>query len=61
MIIIGESGGYIRPDLSLEGFFFYYQIVRRGVYAIPNIAERMLSKPQLMPEVISVAIHGLRG
>jgi len=57
----GKAGGYIRPDLSLQVFFFYYQIVRRGVYAIPNIAERMLNKPHLMPEVISVAIHGLRG
>jgi AcrR family transcriptional regulator len=57
----GRQQGYIDPKLSADTIMFYFEIIRRGFYAIPNLSEQTERNPGLLKELIQLITYGLNG
>lgn len=57
----GKELGYISPELSKEAILLYCEILRRGVFAVPDFSEQIQTKPDIVREVISISVYGLNG
>jgi AcrR family transcriptional regulator len=57
----GKKQGYISPELSKEAILLYTEILRRGIFAIPDFSEKTKSNPYITREIISLAVYGLNG
>jgi AcrR family transcriptional regulator len=57
----GRRQGYIDPKFSLETIMYYFEIIRRGFFATPDISERAERNPALLKELIELMTYGLNG
>jgi len=57
----GIREGYIDARFSIETIMLYLEIVRRGFYANPEMADRISEDPTLMKELIQLMTYGLNG
>jgi AcrR family transcriptional regulator len=57
----GHRQGYIDPRFSLNAIMIYFEIIRRGFFAVPNIQEQSKSNPAMIKELIELMTYGLNG
>jgi AcrR family transcriptional regulator len=57
----GLKQGYIDQRFSLNAIMTYFEIIRRGFFAVPNIQEQAKSNPALIKELIELMTYGLNG
>lgn len=57
----GKELGYISPELSKEAILLYCEILRRGIFAVPDFAEQIKTNPDLTREIIAISVYGLNG
>ena len=57
----GIQQGYISSEFSMETIIFYFEIIRRGFYNMPDITERTGRNPEILKELIRLMTYGLNG
>jgi len=57
----GIRQGYVDAGFSLEAIMYYFEIIRRGFFNMPDIGERTERNPALMQELIRLMTYGLNG
>ena len=57
----GKKQGLVSPELSKEAILLYTEILRRGIFAIPDFSEQIKRNPDITREIISLAVYGLNG
>ena len=57
----GLDSGHIDQRFSLDAIMCYFEIVRRGIFAMPDMPERTERNPALMKELIELVTYGLNG
>jgi AcrR family transcriptional regulator len=57
----GKEQGYVSPGFSKDSILLYMEILRQGIFAIPDFSERIKNKPNIMREIISLAVYGFNG
>jgi AcrR family transcriptional regulator len=57
----GLRQGYIDRKFSLETIIFYFEMVRRGFFAMTELPEKAKSNPALLKELIQIITYGLNG
>lgn len=57
----GIRQGYISPNISMETILLYFEIVRHGLWDVPDIYEQVNKKPGLLKELIALITYGLNG
>jgi len=57
----GAKQGYINRKYSPDSIMFYFEVMRRGFAAIPDITERMTKDPDLTNEIVDLMTYGLNG
>ena len=57
----GLREGYIDRRFSVDTILAYLEIVRRGIFSMPEISERAEKNPALMKQLIELVTYGLNG
>jgi AcrR family transcriptional regulator len=57
----GLRQGYIDHRFSLETIICYFEIIRRGFFTMPELAEKAEHDPALIKELIELMTYGLNG
>jgi AcrR family transcriptional regulator len=57
----GLKQGYIDPRFSLSAIMTYFEIMRRGFFAVPGIQEQSKNNPAMIKELIELMTYGLNG
>ena len=57
----GLQQGYIDSRFSIDTIMYYFEIIRRGIFAMPDISERAQRNPALLKELIELITYGLNG
>lgn len=57
----GKKQGYISPEISKEAILLYCEILRRGIFNIPDFSVQIQDRPDITREIISIAVYGLNG
>jgi AcrR family transcriptional regulator len=57
----GAEQGYIHKKYSAETIMFYFEVMRRGLSSIPDMAERLMKDPNMAKEIIAIMTYGLNG
>ena len=57
----GIREGYIDRRFSPEDILTYLEVVRRGIFCMPDIAERAEKNPAMMKQLIELVTYGLNG
>jgi AcrR family transcriptional regulator len=57
----GREQGFISYKLSAETISFYIEIMRRGIFATPDAAERFSASPEMTREIIEIMTYGFNG
>jgi AcrR family transcriptional regulator len=57
----GNRQGYIDPKFSVDTILFYFEVLRRGFFAIPDTTEYTKRNPDLFKELIELVTYGLNG
>ena len=55
----GLRQGYIDQRFSLETVIFYFEIIRRGFFAMPELADKAERDPALIKGLIELMTYGL--
>ncbi|MBN1177033.1 MAG: TetR/AcrR family transcriptional regulator [Dehalococcoidales bacterium] len=57
----GLRQGYIDQRFSLETIIFYFEIIRRGFFAMPELADKAEHDPALIKGLLELMTYGLNG
>jgi AcrR family transcriptional regulator len=57
----GLKQGYIDPRFSMETIMTYFEIIRRGFFAMPELPEQTRHNPAMIKELIELMTYGLNG
>ena len=57
----GSQQGYIDPRFSVDTILFYFEVLRRGFFAISDTSEYTKRDPDLDKELIELVTYGLNG
>lgn len=57
----GKREGYINPELPVDMLFLYLEIIRQGVFAAPNLLDRIKPELEVYRQLNSLFIYGLVG
>ena len=49
-----QFAGFIDEKFSMESILFYFEVIRRGIFAMPNIAEYTKRNPAVVKELIAL-------
>ena len=57
----GIQQGYIDKRFSIDTILFYFEVMRRGFFAMPDSSEYMKRNPDLCKELVELMTYGLNG
>jgi AcrR family transcriptional regulator len=57
----GKREGFVNPDLPVDMLLLYLEIIRRGVFADPNLLDRIKPELEVYRQLNSLFIYGLVG
>jgi TetR/AcrR family transcriptional regulator, cholesterol catabolism regulator len=57
----GTSAGYIDPKFKIETILFYFEILRRGFFAIEDIGAYQKQHPDIFNQLSELVTYGLNG
>jgi len=57
----GVQQGYIDKRFSIDAILFYFEVVRRGLFAMPDSSEYVKRNPDLFKELVELMTYGLNG
>ena len=57
----GIQQGYIDKRFSIDTILFYFEVMRRGFFAMPDSSEYMKRNPDLFKELVELITYGLNG
>ena len=57
----GIRQGYIDKRFSIDTILFYFEVMRRGFFAMPDSSEYTKRNPDLFKELVELITYGLNG
>jgi AcrR family transcriptional regulator len=57
----GIRQGYIDKRFSVDTILFYLEVMRRGLFAMPDVSEYQKRNPDIFKELIELVTYGLNG
>ena len=57
----GVQQGYIDKRFSIDTILFYFEVMRRGFFAMPDSSEYTKRNPDLFKELVELITYGLNG
>ena len=55
----GKREGYISGEFSTEALLLYCEILRRGIFAVDDLTDRIQNDPDITRQIIAIATYGL--
>ena len=57
----GRESGYIDPKFKIETILFYFEVLRRGFFAIDDIGTYQQKDPEIFKQLAELVTYGLNG
>ena len=55
----GKKKGYVNPEISIDAFLIFTEILRQGIYHYPSLPDRLGKDPELAKQLTAIFVYGL--